>query len=75
MKQLVADQLFDGRYIRCFTVVDNYSRQCPGIQVRQSLKGEDVVAALEKIKQEYNFVPKRIQVGNGSEFISKALDK
>nr|WP_116544951.1 IS3 family transposase [Pontibacter virosus] len=71
----VADQLFDGRKLRCLTIVDNYSRQCPGIQVGQSLKGEDVVAALEKIKQEYNVVPKRIQVDNGSEFISKALDK
>ena len=71
----VADQLFDGRKLRCLTIVDNYSRQCPGILVGKSLKGEDVVAALEKIKQNNNAVPKRIQVDNGSEFISKALDK
>ncbi len=71
----VADQLFDGRKFRCLTIVDNYSRQCPGILVGQSLKGEDVVAALEKLKQEYSAVPKRIQVDNGSEFISRALDK
>jgi putative transposase len=71
----VADQLFDGRKFRCLTIVDNYSRQCPCILVGQSLKGEDVVAALEKIKQPNNILPKRIQVDNGSEFISKALDK
>ncbi len=71
----VADQLFDGRKLRCLTIVDNYSRQCPTILVGQSLKGEDVVAALEKLKQENNVVAKRIQVDNGSEFISRALDR
>lgn len=71
----VADQLFDGRKFRCLTVVDNYSRQCPGILVGQSLKGEDVVAALERIRQDTKLLPKRIQVDNGSEFISKALDR
>jgi putative transposase len=71
----VADQLFDGRKFRCLTIVDNYSRQCPGILVGQSLKGEDVVTALGRIRQETDTLPKRIQVDNGSEFISKALDK
>lgn len=71
----MAYQLFYGRKFRCLTIVDNYSRQCPCILVGQSLKGEDVVAALEKIKQQNNILPKRIQVDNGSEFISKALDK
>ena len=55
--------------------MDNYSRQCPGILVGQSLKGEDVVAALESIRQDTKKLPKRIQVDNGSEFISKALDR
>jgi putative transposase len=55
--------------------VDNYSRQCPGILVGQSLKGEDVVDALESIRQSTKTLPKRIQVDNGSEFISKALDR
>ncbi len=70
----VADQLFDGRKLRCLTIVDNYSRQCPGILVGHSLKGEDVVAALESIRRSTQVLPKRIQVDNGSEFISKALD-
>src|SRR5690606_4355686 len=46
----VADSLFDGRRIRCLTVVDNYSRKCMAIQVGQSLKGGDVVAALEELR-------------------------
>lgn len=67
----VADQLFNGRRFRALTVVDNYSRQCPLIHVGISIKGSDVVAALESISRK----PQRIKVDNGSEFISKVLDK
>ena len=70
----VADQLFDGRKIRALTVVDNFSRQCVAIHVGQSLKGTDVVAVMDRLRVENTGVPKRIQVDNGSEFISKALD-
>jgi putative transposase len=71
----VADQLFDERKFRALTIVDNYSRKCLAIHVGQSLKGEDVVGVMEQIKYEQKTVPLRIQVDNGSEFISKALDK
>jgi len=42
--------------------------------VGQSLKGEDVVAVMQRLHQQLGVVPERIQVDNGSEFISKALD-
>jgi putative transposase len=71
----VADQLFDGRKFRGLTVVDNYSRQCLAIEVDQGIKGDQVVAVMERLKQEHDTVPERIKVDNGSEFISKALDK
>jgi putative transposase len=71
----VADQLFDGRKFRALTVVDNFSRKCLAIQVGQSIKGMDVVEVMERVKQEIGNVPERIQVDNGSEFISKALDR
>jgi len=45
----VADNLFDGRKIRALTIVDNYSRQCLAIHVGQSLKGEDVVAVMQRL--------------------------
>jgi putative transposase len=70
----VSDQLFDGRRFRALTLVDNYSRECLEIEVGQSLKGFDVVAVMERIKERRGIVPQRIQVDNGSEFISKALD-
>ena len=71
----VMDALFDGRRFRALTVVDNYSRECLEIEVDQSLKGEDVVRTMERIKLVRGVVPNRIKVDNGSEFISKALDK
>ena len=71
----VMDQLFDGRKFRALTVVDNFSRKCLAIHTGQSLKGSDVVDVMQRLIIERNGPPVRIQVDNGSEFISKALDK
>lgn len=71
----VADQLFDGRKFRTLTLVDNFSRECLTIGVGQSIKGIDVVKILEDLKRQKNIIPRRIQVDNGSEFISKDFDK
>jgi transposase InsO family protein len=70
----VADSLFNGRCIRALTVVDNFSRECLAITVDHGLRAEDVVATVEHIKA-MRRAPDRIQVDNGSEFISKALDQ
>ena len=71
----VSDALFNGSKFRCLTIVDNYSRECLAIRVGQSLKGTDVVAALEQILSQRGLVPERIQTDNGSEFISKEMDR
>jgi putative transposase len=71
----VSDQLFDGRKFRALTLVDNFSRECLAIQVGQSLKGTDVVALMDGLKNNHGIIPKRIQVDNGSEFISKEFDR
>jgi putative transposase len=69
-----ADGLFDGRRFRALTIVDNFSRQCLGIRVDQGIKGDDVVAELEYLKATQG-IPKVIFCDNGSEFVSKAMDK
>ncbi len=71
----VADQLFDGRRVRALTVVDNFSRKCLAIHVDASIKGADVTRVMEQISCRIGQTPGRIQVDNGSEFISKALDQ
>jgi len=55
--------------------VDNFSRYCHAIRIGKSIKGIDVVEVMEALSRENGLVPKRIQVDNGSEFISKEFDK
>ncbi len=70
----VSDELFNGHRIRSLTVVDNFSRESLAITVDHRLNGHDVVATMDYLELSVG-LPKRIQVDNGSEFISKALDK
>jgi putative transposase len=70
----VADNLFDGRKLRMLTVVDCYTRESLDIHVDQSLKGEDVVRVLNNIVA-IRGKPMTIKTDNGSEFISKVMDK
>jgi putative transposase len=69
----VADQLADGRRFRALTVVDVYTRECLAIEVGQSLKGENVVSVLNRIRGQRG-VPKMLFCDNGSEFTSQAMD-
>jgi len=71
----VADNLFDGSRIRFLTVVDNFSRKSLAIKAGKSLRGPDVVDQMSIIVNSRKTYPERIQVDNGSEFISKVLDK
>lgn len=41
----VHDQLFDDRKLRALTVVDTFTRLAPAIEVRQSWRGSNIVAA------------------------------
>jgi putative transposase len=70
----VSDGLFDGRRFRSLTVVDSFSRECLGIWVDQSIKGEDVVRFMKRISWQRG-APERVFLDNGPEFIGKGLDK
>jgi putative transposase len=70
----VLDSLFNGHRFRPITIVDNYSRECLAIEAGQSMTGAEVAAVVERLTKE-RAVPDCIQCDNGSEFISRALDK
>lgn len=70
----VSDALFNGRRFRALTIVDNFSRECPAILVGQNIRGEQVVELLERLKL-LRGLPETICVDNGSEFVSKVMDK
>jgi len=69
----VSDSIVTGRRFRALTVVDNYSRECPVIEVDTSLGGARVVNVLERLS-ETRGLPEVITVDNGPEFAGKALD-
>jgi len=70
----VHDQLATGRKLRILTIVDTHSRYAPATDSRFSYRGEDVVQTLERVCREVG-CPKMIRVDNGSEFISRDLDR
>jgi putative transposase len=70
----VHDEFFNGSRFRFLTLVDIFSRECLAIDAGQRLTGENVVDTLNRICGGRGY-PKQIFLDNGSEFISKALDK
>ena len=72
---LVTSDRFNRRKICVLPIVDNVSLQCGAVHVDQSLKGEDVMAVVQRLHQKLGLVPGRIQVNTGSEFIGKVLNR
>ena len=70
----VSDSTVTGRRFRALTIVDDYSRECPAIEVDTSLGGVRVVGVLERLA-ETRGLPEVITVDNGPEFAGKALDE
>ncbi len=69
----VSDALFDGRRLRALTVIDNFTRESPAIEVDQGISGQYVVEVLERFSEKRG-LPERIFLDNGPEFVCKALD-
>jgi putative transposase len=69
------DALFNGQRFRILAIVDNYSKKCLSLLVGKSLRGDDVRNELTQVCKEENCLPERIQCDNGSEFISKEVDR
>lgn len=61
----VSDALFDGRRLRLLTIVDLYTRECLGITVGQSLKGEEVKGSLARITR-FRGIPKVLKNDDNS---------
>ena len=70
----MSDALFDGRRFRVLSVLDVFHRECLALHPAQSTTGAHVAVVLERLTT-LRGLPGRIHVDNGSEFISKAVDK
>ena len=70
----VTDSIVTGRRFRALAIIDDYSRECPAIEVDTSLGGRRVVGVLERLA-ETRGLPEVITTDNGPEFIGRALDE
>ena len=70
----VTDRIVTGRRFRALTIVDNYSRECPAIEVDTLLGGRRVVGVLDRLA-ETRGLPEAITIDNGPEFAGRALDE
>jgi putative transposase len=70
----VHDTLGDGRTIRIFTVVDDFTRACPLIAVDLALPAAHVIARLDALAHT-TALPRALVCDNGSEFTSQAFDQ
>jgi putative transposase len=68
----MSGSLNTGRKIRTFNVIDDYNRECLGIEVDHPLPAQRVIKSLEQLI-EWRSKPKAIRCDNGPEYISHAL--
>lgn len=69
----VSDTLITGRTFHYFTVVDDYSRESPVVEVDFSLPANRVIEVLERLHVERG-LPDMMVTDHGSEFTSRAFD-
>ncbi len=70
----VHDALINGRAFRMLTVIDQWSRWSPIVEVAHSMSGGAVADALDRAISKHG-KPKTITVDHGTEFTSRALDE
>jgi putative transposase len=70
----ISDQTEDGGRLKLLTVLDEFTRESPAIEVRRSIRAKDVIAVLEYLFM-VRGIPKFIRSDNGPEFIADAIKR
>ena len=70
----IADALGDGRKFQGFTLVDDFTRECPAIEVDRSLSAARVIQVLDRVALTRG-LPHAIVCDNGPEFAGQVLDQ
>jgi putative transposase len=70
----MGDQTEDGRKLKLLTVLDEFTRESPAIEVGRSMRAKDVIAVLEYLFM-VRGAPKFIRSDNGPEFIADKIKK
>jgi putative transposase len=66
------DRTSDGRPLKWFTLVDEYTRECLALEVRRGMTAQAVTEVLAGVVGQRG-VPAHIRSDNGPEFIAKAI--
>ncbi len=70
----MSDALAGGQRLRVLTVLDTYTRECVALEAGIHFRGSDVARVLTRVGVERG-LPLVINVDNGTEFTSQALDR
>ena len=70
----LSDSMTDGRALRVFAVVDDYSKLSTALECDISLPAQRVLRILDRAIETYG-TPKCIRTDNGPEFTSRAFDR
>ena len=66
------DRTSDGRSLKWFTLIDEYTRECLALEVDRGMTAQAVKTVLARVVQQRG-VPRHIRSDNGSEFIAEAI--
>jgi len=70
----ISDQTEDGGKLKILTVLDEFTRESPAIELGRSIRARGVIAVLEYLFM-VRGAPKFIRSDNGPEFIADAIEK
>jgi transposase InsO family protein len=70
----IEDRTEDGRKLKFLTVLDEYTRESPVIEVGRSIRSKDVIAVLEYLFM-VRGAPGYIRSDNGPEFMAQAIKR
>ena len=69
----VSDALANGRALRALTMVDNFTKEVPAIEVDCSLSSPRVTRVLDQVIEVRGTAPESIRIDNGPEFTSRCF--
>jgi len=66
------DRTADGKALKIFSVIDEFTRRCLAIEVARGITGGDVVSVLERLMKLHG-APAHVRCDNGPEFVCRAV--
>ena len=71
---ILYDQTEDGRRLKGFTLLDEYTRECLQIRIDRHITSQEVLQELQDVMKVHG-VPRYLRSDNGPEFIAQAIQR